>query len=87
MAAGQAPLPADVRDLSSPSARLVYLTLRGATSALTIREITGRTGVSADRCRRVLGTLVDMSYVDRDEHPDDRRRRLYSLADPPEVTA
>lgn len=75
-------LPAAVRDHSSPSARLAWLTLREADAPLSTTTLATETGTSADRIRRVLGTLQEVDLVEERDHPDDARRSLWTSSNP-----
>jgi predicted ArsR family transcriptional regulator len=70
-------LPPAVRKHSSPSARLVYLALRESEVPLTTSELASETGVSTDRCRRVLQSLHDESAVESRIDPTNRRRKMW----------
>jgi transcription initiation factor IIE alpha subunit len=70
-------LPPSVRELSSPSARLVYLALREADASLTTEDLVVETGVSLDSCRRVLNDLCDEGLIESRTDPTNRRRKVW----------
>jgi len=73
-------LPAAVREHSSPSARLAWLTLREADGPLSATALATETGASTDRIRRVLQALQEAGLVESRDHPQDGRRTLWSVA-------
>jgi len=71
-------LPGDVKDLS-PTARLVHAVLDDA-GPLTREEIEDRTGAARRTVNDSLATLRNEGLAIADEHPNDARRKLYSIA-------
>lgn len=68
-------LPQPVKDVPA-SARLVYAVLDDA-GPLTRDEIQERSGAARRTVSNALATLREEDLVAADEHPDDRRRRVY----------
>jgi len=65
----------------SPRLRLVFLTLCRSERRLSTDELAIRTWMNYDSLRHALKELVDAGLIERDVHPDDGRRRVYTVAD------
>jgi len=72
-------LPDSVRDQPSPSARLIYVTLREADQPLTTDQVIAETGVSTTRCRRVLNTLLEDGHIESSRDCVDKRRKVWTV--------
>jgi len=71
----------------SPRLRLLYLTLCRADRHLSTDELAVRCWMTDGSLRPALKDLVDAGLIEREEHPDDGRRRVYSVADTPQEPA
>ncbi|SEP30340.1 hypothetical protein SAMN05216388_10723 [Halorientalis persicus] len=71
-------IPGDVKDLS-PTARLVHAVLDDA-GPLAREEIEDRTGAARRTVNKVLATLRAEGLATAHEHPNDARRKLYSIS-------